>query len=87
MLAQDGPFVGERAGRKLQAYGFLLSYRAMLDREGAGGPGDVALVGGEATVKDQVLALADIGVTDFIAASFGSGDERRRTRALLESLL
>ena len=77
----------ERAGRELQVYGFLPSYRAMLDREGAGGPGDVAIVGDEAAVGKQVSALADIGVTDFIAAGFGSSDERDRTRALLQSLL
>jgi 5,10-methylenetetrahydromethanopterin reductase len=59
----------------------------MLDREGAGGPGDVAIVGDEAVVAKQVLALADAGVTDFIAADFGSREELRRTRVLLESLL
>lgn len=77
----------DRAGRELQVYGFLPSYRAMLDREGAGGPGDVAIVGDEAAVGKQVSALADIGVTDFIAAGFGSSDERDRTRGLLQSLL
>ncbi len=35
----------ERAARDFQVYGFLPSYRAMLDREGAGGPADVAIVG------------------------------------------
>lgn len=77
----------ERAGRELQVYGFLPSYRAMLDREGAGSPGDVAIVGDEAAVGKQVSGLADIGVTDFIAAGFGSSDERDRTRGLLRSLL
>jgi 5,10-methylenetetrahydromethanopterin reductase len=77
----------ERAGRELQVYGFLPSYRAMLDREGAGGPGDVAIAGDEAAVGKQVSALADIGVTDFIAAGFGRSDERDRTRGLLQSLL
>ena len=40
----------ERAATDFQMYGFLPSYRAMLDREGAAGPADVAIVGDEATV-------------------------------------
>ena len=32
-------------------YGTLPSYRAMLDREGAAGPGDIAVVGDEDTVR------------------------------------
>jgi len=83
-VTDDTDKARERAGRELQVYGFLPSYRAMLDREGAGGPGDVAIVGDEAAVGKQVLALADIGVTDFIAAGFGSSDERDRTRGLLQ---
>ena len=35
----------ERAAKDFQMYGFLPSYRAMLDREGAAGPADVAIVG------------------------------------------
>ena len=46
----------------------LPSYRAMLDREGAGGPGDVALVGDEATLDAALDRLRDVGVTDFDAA-------------------
>ena len=69
-VTDDVDTARERAGRELQMYGFLPSYRAMLDREGAGGPGDVAIVGDETAVKEQVLALADTGVTDFIAAGF-----------------
>ncbi len=86
-VSEDVEKARERAARDLQVYGFLPSYRAMLDREGAGGPGDVAIVGDEAVVAKQVLALADAGVTDFIAADFGSRGELSRTRVLLESLL
>jgi 5,10-methylenetetrahydromethanopterin reductase len=35
------------ASRTFQVYGMLPSYRAMLDREGAAGPADVAVVGDE----------------------------------------
>jgi 5,10-methylenetetrahydromethanopterin reductase len=77
----------ERAARDFQVYGFLPSYRAMLDREGAEGPADVAIAGDEATVEKQVRALADVGVTRFVASIFGSRDERAETRALLKSML
>ena len=40
----------------------------MLDREGAAGPADVAIVGSAAEVADQVRRLADIGATDFCGA-------------------
>jgi 5,10-methylenetetrahydromethanopterin reductase len=78
----------EHAARVFAIYGQLPSYRAMLDREGAQGPADVALVGGEATIRSGVERLAEAGVTDFLAAEFGSSDsERSRTRDLLRSLL
>ena len=64
------------------------SWWAVLDREGAEGPADVAIVGDEASVAKQILALADAGVTDFAAAEFAqSADEVRRTRDALRSLL
>lgn len=77
----------ERAAADFQVYGFLPSYRAMLDREGAGGPADVAMVGDESVVEKQVHALADVGVTEYVASVFGSREERARTRALLKSML
>ncbi len=77
----------ERAARDFQVYGFLPSYRAMLDREGAEGPADVAIVGDDATVEKGVRALADAGVTEYVASIYGSREERARTRALLKSML
>jgi 5,10-methylenetetrahydromethanopterin reductase len=76
-----------RAARDFQVYGFLPSYRAMLDREGAEGPADVAIVGDDATVEKGVRALADAGVTEYVASIYGSREERARTRALLKSML
>ncbi len=58
----------------------------MLDLEGAGGPGDVAIVGDETAVRQQIEAFADIGVTDFVAGEFATGEEAARTRALLKDL-
>ncbi len=76
-----------KAAQDFQVYGFLPSARAMLDREGAETPGDVAIVGSEAEVEKQVRALAEAGVTDYMAAIFGGREEYTRTRELLKSLL
>lgn len=76
-----------RAAKVFEIYGLLPSYRAMLDREGAAGPADVAIVGDEDTVAGQITALADCGVTDFVAGEFGAGPERQRTRELLKRLI
>jgi 5,10-methylenetetrahydromethanopterin reductase len=76
-----------RANRVLAIYGQLPSYRAMLDREGAGEPGDVVITGDEDAVAGQIGALDEAGVTDFVAVGFSRGDEEVRTRALLKSLL
>ena len=60
----------------------------MLDREGAEGPADVAIVGNEAEVSAQIGRLSNAGVTEFAAAEFGgTADEVRRTRDTLRSLL
>ncbi len=77
-----------RAAAVFQVYGYLPSYRAMLDKEGAAGPEDVAIIGTEAEVGDRIRELADIGVTDFTAAEFGGNpDEVAATRALLATLI
>jgi 5,10-methylenetetrahydromethanopterin reductase len=68
-------------------YGTLPSYRAMLDREGVEGPADVAIVGTESEVQDQIRHLADIGTTEFCAAPFGSADEIKATVGALAGLV
>jgi F420-dependent oxidoreductase-like protein len=74
------------ADRTFAIYGQLPSYRAMLDREGAEGPANVAIVGDEEVVARQIGALAEAGATDFSAAPFGSADEIRRTIGLISGL-
>jgi F420-dependent oxidoreductase-like protein len=75
------------AAEEFAIYGQLPSYRAMLDREGAAGPGDAAIVGDEDAVAAQILALADAGVTDFVANEFAHGKDRERTRRLLKAVI
>jgi F420-dependent oxidoreductase-like protein len=78
----------ERMGRAFAIYAQLPSYRAMLDREGVESPSDVAVIGGEAEVRDHLASIADAGATDFAALEFcKTDDETRRTRELLRSLL
>jgi F420-dependent oxidoreductase-like protein len=87
-VTDDAAAARELAAAQFSVYGILPSYRAMLDREGADGPADVAIVGDEATVAAGIQRVADAGATDFSAAEFaGSADDTARTRALLRSLL
>jgi alkanesulfonate monooxygenase SsuD/methylene tetrahydromethanopterin reductase-like flavin-dependent oxidoreductase (luciferase family) len=76
----------EAANSTFAIYGQLPSYRAMLDKEGAANPGDVAIVGDEDTVRAGIQRVFDAGGTEFSAAIFGSGEEVARTRALLKEL-
>jgi F420-dependent oxidoreductase-like protein len=75
-----------RIDEALAIYPTLPSYRAMLDREGAGAPSDVAFVGDEHAVQRAVERLEEAGATEFVASIIGDMDERERTAALLGSL-
>jgi F420-dependent oxidoreductase-like protein len=77
------------AARTFQVYGMLPSYRAMLDREGAQGPADVAIVGDESEVGAALEEVRAAGATDLLAIPFGVESDRdsvERTRALLRRL-
>jgi 5,10-methylenetetrahydromethanopterin reductase len=78
----------ERLRRGLSIYGTLPSYRAMLDREGAGGAADLAILGGEQEVADQIAHLKQIGVTDLgaVPVSTRNVEEATQTRELLRRL-
>ncbi len=87
-VTSDADAAKARAADTFAVYGTLPSYRAMLDREGADGPADVAIIGDEAAVAAGIQRVADAGATDFSAAEFGgSADERTRTRELLRTLV
>lgn len=88
LVTDDPDGARQRAAKIFSIYGELPAYRAMLDREGAAGPADVAVVGDEAEVAAGIARMADAGATDFLAVEFGmSDDERTRTRDLLRTLL
>jgi F420-dependent oxidoreductase-like protein len=82
-VTDDVDAVRSRGDRVFAMYGQLPAYRAMLDREGLAGPGEVIVAGDEAAVRDQLEALRAGGATDLVASPFGSAEEKARTRALL----
>jgi F420-dependent oxidoreductase-like protein len=61
-------------------------YRATLDREGVAGPQDVAIVGTETEVAQSLTRFRDAGVTEFMAAPYGTANEQNRTVDLLAEL-
>jgi len=84
-VTDDAAAAREKAAEVFSIYGNLPSYRAMLDREGAGGPADVAIVGTEAEVKARVRQLADIGATEFCGAPFGTAEQIKASIGALAS--
>jgi F420-dependent oxidoreductase-like protein len=74
-----------RAAKNFAMYNQLPSYRAMLDREGADGPADVALIGSESDLERQLAELERAGGTEFNASVFGSSDEQERTLTFLKA--
>jgi 5,10-methylenetetrahydromethanopterin reductase len=74
-----------RAARAFERYGQLPSYKAMLDREGVADPADVAVVGSESDVEQQLAEFERAGGTELNAGIFGSGDERQRTLEFLQT--
>ncbi|MGI5289273.1 TIGR03564 family F420-dependent LLM class oxidoreductase [Nonomuraea polychroma] len=79
-VTDDRDAAVSRANEIFAVYGQLPSYRAMLDKEGAASPGDVAIVGDEKSVLAQLEELERAGVTDFVGSVFSS---KERTRNLL----
>lgn len=76
------------AAKAFAVYDTLPSYKTMMNREGVTGPADLAIVGTEAEVHDQLTELASIGVTDFNAAMFSQNPEDvARTRAVLQAMV
>lgn len=85
-VTADADTARARIDRAFAIYPSLPSYKAMLDREGAAQPSDIAIVGTEEEVARAVAGLADDGVTDFVGAPIGDGDEQQRTLAALAAI-
>ena len=83
-VTDDEATARAKAGAEFEIYGFLPSYRAMLDREGAAGPADVAIVGDAATVRAAVEHIFEQGATEFVAIPYSNRDA---TVEVLQGLL
>jgi 5,10-methylenetetrahydromethanopterin reductase len=87
-LTSDPDKAREVANQTFQMYGTLPSYRAMLDREGAPNPADIAIVGNEKALDEGIKRLEEAGVTDFGAGPFNAeGGAVPRTVEYLRSKL
>lgn len=89
-VTDDVAAAREVAARQFSVYGYLPVYRACLDAEGAAGPADIALIGGEREVEEGIRRMASAGASDFYAGVFADGaaggTSMARSRALLRSL-
>lgn len=90
-VTDDAQAARDQAARIYERYGQLTNYRRMLDLEGVEGPSEVALIGNEAAVEEQLKAYANAGATDFLASTFPVGEDQgaslARTKSLLKSLV
>jgi F420-dependent oxidoreductase-like protein len=85
-VTDDEPGVRERIAEQFGLAGQVPEYRAVLDRENAAGPQDVAIIGDEYEVGRGFRRLADAGVTEFFASPFGSVEEQARTTEVVADL-
>jgi F420-dependent oxidoreductase-like protein len=85
-VTSDVDAARQRAVTSFALYDTLPSYRAMLDKEGAQGPADVAVIGDEEGVAEELRRFGELGATDLAVATFGPGEDRARTTALLTEL-
>jgi F420-dependent oxidoreductase-like protein len=87
-LTREPDVARDRAAASLAFYASVPSYRAILDREGAQSPADVAVIGDEARIERAIARLADAGATHFAAnpAMFTTAEEHARTIDFLGSL-
>jgi F420-dependent oxidoreductase-like protein len=82
-VTADETGVRQRISEQFAIAGQVREYRAMFDREGVAGPGEVVVVGDESTVVAHLDRLRDAGVTDFLAVPYGSPAEQARTLTVL----
>ena len=72
-----------RISEQFALAGQVAEYRAVLDREGAAAPGDIAVVGDEDAVAAHLARLRAAGVTDLLAVPYGTPAEQVRSLTVL----
>ena len=85
-VTTTAPEVRARIAEEFALAAQVLEYRATFDREGVAGPQDVAIVGTETEVAQALTRLGEAGVTEFMAAPYGTTAEQHRTIDLLAEL-
>ena len=90
-VTDDTSEARERAARTYNRYGQLTNYRRLLDIEGVEGPSEVAVIGNEAQVEQQLRDFASAGATDFVASILPVSSDRSasavRTMEFLKSMV
>jgi F420-dependent oxidoreductase-like protein len=85
-LTNEPKAAAERVDAAFALYPNLPSYKAMLDKEGAARPSDVAILGDEAAIGAALERLAAVGASDFVANIAGTPEERDRTFELVSEM-
>lgn len=83
-VTDDVATAKEACSKMFEFYGYLPSYRAMLDREGAAGPVDVAVIGDRDTIAAAIDESRNAGATHFVVVPFF---ERAATLETVASLM
>lgn len=86
LVASDMDAGREAVDAAFGHYGQAPSYRATLDRGGASGPADVAVIGGADAIEAGLRAFAAVGVTDFVGWVPPQAPARDATVELLAEL-
>jgi F420-dependent oxidoreductase-like protein len=86
LLTKDVEAGRQTVNTTFQVYGQIPSYRATLDRGGAAGPADVAVIGGEEELERGIKRFKEAGVTDFVAVIPRDSPEREGTSELVAAL-
>ena len=80
-----------RSVQIFKGYGMLPNYRRQLDAEGFDEAGEIAVVGNEKEVEEQLQGFFDAGATEIIASVYPAGDDSRgsfqRSYELLQGLV
>ncbi|RDI49641.1 LLM class F420-dependent oxidoreductase [Nocardia mexicana] len=85
-VTEDEAGVRRMLADKYGAAGQIASYRNAMDREGASGPEQTAILGDEASVERQIRRVFEAGATELVAMPVGSRAEQARTAELLGAL-
>ncbi|MCL0101846.1 LLM class F420-dependent oxidoreductase [Dehalococcoidia bacterium] len=86
-VTDDKKAAFNQASKIFKNYGHLPNYRRMLDIEQVTSPADVAIIGNEAEVEEQLRSFKDSGATDFLAAMFPIGSEPESSISRTEQFL